>query len=428
MTFSPFKRLPTLLLSLGLAVWISACGTLDRPDGPLRLTNSSLVPVQDPRILISRPQDLERFNTDIGNHLKGDRPTNILALSGGGANGAYGAGLLIGWTESGERPVFNIVTGVSTGALAAPFAFAGPEWDPHLQRAYTSGAIDGLLSWRTFAGFLYPSLFSNRVLKSLVDENVTPELMEAIAREHRTGRRLLVATTDLDSQETVIWDMGLLAEQGDENSYELFKQVLIASASIPGVFPPVLIPALQPDNTVVLTMHVDGGVNAPFLAIPESLMLWTRNERYPTESSLYVIVNGQAGRNFGVTSGNLTGILMRTYDSMSKSSLNTLLSATAAFADRNGLRMMMAAIPDNIVASSLRFDQESMTALFELGRRQALSGHAWTRLNRTHDLRLHLDANTIAEEDIPEALRIKEDASNAHPVAPLPVALEEAVP
>ena len=405
------RRIVWSLLSVALAFALAACGTLDRPTGPLRIADGALIRAADPRIRASDGARLKAFTQEIGGRLRADHPTSILALSGGGANGAYGAGLLVGWTEHGDRPQFDVVTGVSTGALAAPFAFLGPDWDDELREAYTSGAASGILSWRSFAGFLNPSLFSSRVLRDLVDQNVTPELIQAVAREHAKGRRLLVATTNLDDEETVIWDMGLLATQGDDNARELFKEVLVASASIPGVFPPALIAGLQTDNQVALEMHVDGGVNTPFLAIPEELMLWTRPHDEGRVGALYVIVNGQTGRNEGVTPGRLSGILSRTYDSMSKASLRIHLAVTAAFARRNGLDMSLSAIPDNVSASSLKFDQATMTALFDLGRQRGRGPDAWTRLDRQAPDSPLIPATTISKSQVPAALALPATAT-----------------
>src|SRR5690606_8864559 len=140
---------------------------------------------------------------------------SILALSGGGANGAYGAGVIVGWSQAGTRPDFDIVTGISTGALAAPFAFLGPRWDGALEHAYTDGETQKLFSLRNLAALVAPSLFSSQTLSSLIDRHITPELLGEIAIEHGKGRRLLVVTTNLDAEEAVIWDMGALAEQGE---------------------------------------------------------------------------------------------------------------------------------------------------------------------------------------------------------------------
>lgn len=403
------------LVATLLVLSVSACGTLERPMGPLRIADGALAPAQDPRIRANDAARLEAFTQEIGVRLADGRNFNMLALSGGGANGAYGAGVIVGWSKRGDRPVFDIVTGVSTGALAAPFAFAGPQWDLQLERAYTGGDAAGLLSWRSLALFLYPSLFSSSALRNLVDDNVTPELLEAIATEHAKGRRLLVATTNLDSEETVIWDMGLLAAQNDDNARALFKEVLVASASIPGVFPPVLIAGLQPDNTVVMEMHADGGVNTPFLAIPENLTLWTRSAQDQSAGALYVIVNGQVGRNDGVTPGRLTSILLRSYDSMSKASLRTHLATTAAFSRRNGMTMSLTAIPDNVEASSLKFDPQTMAALFLLGSQRAQQDEGWTRLDQTASQPEFIPASILPAEAVPGALRPKEETTPPPP-------------
>lgn len=414
------RLIPTLLVLL--SVGLSACGTIQRPDGPIRIADGALLPAQDPRIRSSDAERVTALTEEVGGRFARDQHVSILALSGGGANGAYGAGVLVGWTDRGERPQFDIVTGVSTGALAAPFAFVGPDWDDELEQAYTNGGASNLLSWRSFAIFLSPSLFSNSVLRKLVDDNVTPELLQAVAREHARGRRLLVATTDLDNQESVIWDMGLLASQGDENSIELFKEVLVASASIPGVFPPVLIAGLQDDNSVTMEMHVDGGVNTPFLAIPEPLLLWTDPDGSSAGSTLYVIVNGQVGRDEGITRGRITDIMIRTYDSMTKASLRAHLAATTAFARRNHMALSLSAIPDNVEASSVRFDQKTMSALFELGRERTRNGEAWNRMDQATEN--PWTQRIVPLEQVPEALRPQTTDSQtpegARPTTPQP--------
>lgn len=360
-------------MAAGLALSLAACGTVSRPaDGIVRLVDLQVVPGPDPRIRVT---DVERLKRLAG-ELRGMEPGAVLALSGGGANGAWGAGVLSGWTETGKRPPFLIVTGVSTGALTAPFAFLGPDWDPALEAAYTGGETQALLSWRSFAALFAPSLFSSNELRELVERQVTPGLLAAIAAEHAKGRRLLVATTDLDAQETVIWDMGLIAAQGGPQALVLFRDVLVASASIPGIFPPVLIAGLDGQGRVILTMHVDGGVNAPFLGVPEGLVEWTHGPD-AARASFYVLVNGQVIRTPSVTGGRLRDILERSYDSSGKAMLRTQLLTTAEFAGRTGMPLYVAAIPAEMETSSLDFDRESMRALFEAGRRAAREGAAW---------------------------------------------------
>lgn len=393
-----------------LALTVAACGTLDRPEGPLRLTDTG-GPISAAMARTSIESRVTDFTRDFGHLMSDDGTTRVLALSGGGANGAYGAGLIYGWSEAGTRPQFNIVTGISTGALAAPFAFLGPEWDNELREAYTSKQTESLITFRTFAAIFNPSLFSSKQLENLVDSYVTFELMRAISVEHAKGRRLLVVTTNLDTQQSVIWDMGVIATRGDESARQLFKQVLVASASIPGVFPPVLLPGMADNGQAIAEMHVDGGVNLPYLAIPEELMLWTAPQHSERTGAIYIIVNGQAGRNVGTTAGRLTGIMGRTYDTMSKASLRTHLAVSAGFARRNGLEMSFTAIPDNIHASALAFDQQSMTALFEVGRQRGRDGSAWRRMDQIHPSDGLVGNDNIAESAIPEVLLVKPETS-----------------
>lgn len=362
---------------IAIASGLSGCGTLSRPpEGAVRLAPNLVTPAHDPRSVASDSAALAILRDEFtANSETG--PSPILALSGGGANGAYGAGVLVGWTQSGQRPPFKIVTGVSTGALTAPFAFLGPRWDPQLQAAYASGEAKGILSWRQLATFALPSLYSASALRRLVDHAVSPAMLQEIAAEHDKGRRLLVATTNLDTQETVIWDMGLIAKQGSPQGLALFKNVLVASASIPGVFPPVLIAGRARDGRTVQDMHVDGGVNLSFLAVPESLLLWTRPNTSTSTNAIYVVVNGQIGRVEAVTQGRLKSILKRTFDSSSKASIRSLLTVNAAFAERNGFDLEVSAVPDDAEADSLDFSRESMVRLFELGRDRAVRGGAW---------------------------------------------------
>src|SRR5271168_2734897 len=190
----------------------------------------------------------QRFTTvssqSVARRLRAQRagqPVNILALSGGGADGAFGAGALVGLTRSASRPQFSVVTGVSTGALIAPYAFLGPDWDDQLVEIYTSGRAEHLLHSRGLAALFGSSLYSGTPLKQLVDRYATDALIQAVAREASTGRLLLVATTDVSTGEPVIWDLGSIAMNGGASAKALFRDVLVASASVPGLFPPVVI-------------------------------------------------------------------------------------------------------------------------------------------------------------------------------------------
>ncbi len=380
--FRSGKRLALVGSTLAMLAF-SSCGTLQRSANHSRSSSiASLAPPEGVRVGVDNGADLKRLAGDITARLASQSGAkhSILALSGGGANGAYGAGVMVGWTETGKRPEFDIVTGISTGALAAPFAFLGSRWDAELQLAYTDGATRDLLNWLNLSALVSPSLFDSGKLEKLIDRSITPKLLREVAIEHRNGRRLLVVTTNLDSEAAVIWDMGALAAHGDLSDLMLFRRILLASASMPGLFAPVLIARRAPDGYLVDEMHVDGTVSTPFLVVPESLLLWRSPGELPKSSAIYVLVNGQLAPEYSLTAGDLPSILARSFDSMSKADLRTTLSATAAFAGRNGMSLQMAEIPVGTHLSSVDLNEASMRALFDLGRSRGAAGTAWASI------------------------------------------------
>jgi predicted acylesterase/phospholipase RssA len=204
----------------------------------------------------------------------------ILALSGGGADGAYGAGFLKGWTEHGSRPVFDVVTGVSTGALIAPFAFLGSDYDGELEAFYTGVSTDSVLTFTLFrAVFGGSAVADTEPLRQILMATVNTDLTARIAAEHRKGRRLLVATTNIDSQRPVIWDLGAIAATGRPDAPALIRKVVLASASIPGAFPPVLFP-VEANGEAFQEVHVDGGVTLSIFAYPPSVNLGSWRMRW----------------------------------------------------------------------------------------------------------------------------------------------------
>lgn len=305
-----------------------------------------------------------------------DGHLDFVALSGGGSNGAFTAGLMVGWTASGTRPDMEIVTGVSTGALAAPFVFLGPDWDDELTEAYTGGAASRLLQRQGLGAFFGSGIYRGEPLRALVERYVTEEMLVAVAAEARKGRVLLVATTDLDSQRGVSWDMGAIAIRGGPDALALFRNVLIASASIPGAFPPVLIPS-ESGGLRFEEMHVDGGVATPFLALPDTFWSYQDDAGRLRGARLHVVVNGRIAPSFDITRDSLQGVLGRSVDTMLRTSLVSTLAGNRAFADRNGLVFRFAALPDDSTADPLDFDVEAMRAVFEVGRTGALDGSIW---------------------------------------------------
>ncbi len=301
---------------------------------------------------------------------------DVLALSGGGANGAYGAGLLYGWTRTGQRPEFQLVTGVSTGALAAPFAFLGSAWDEKLRQSYFDGRLNHFLHRRGLFSLFTPGLFSKRPLEELVRSYVTDDLLRAVAAEQAKGRRLLVATTNLDTEQLIVWDMGAIAAHGGPEARDLFAEVLIASASVPGIFPPTMI-KVRSDGRLFTEMHVDGQAESAFFAIPQALLSARRPAERAYRSRLFIIVNGQMNGLFAVTPHATIPILSRTVDAVTKASLRSSVITTLDFCQHNGCDLLLASLPTTEKDDSLDFSAAHIRSLFDAGQAAILSGMAW---------------------------------------------------
>jgi predicted acylesterase/phospholipase RssA len=306
------------------------------------------------------------------------QPVNILALSGGGADGAFGAGALVGLTRSGLRPQFSVVTGVSTGALIAPYAFLGPDWDDKLVEVYTSGRAEHLLHSRGLAALFGSSLYSGTPLKQLVDRYATDALIQAVAREASTGRLLLVATTDVSTGEPVIWDLGSIAMNGGAGARALFRDVLVASASVPGLFPPVVI-RVQEQQALYDEVHVDGTVAVPFF-VPLAFVEPPRAAGDPSHgANVFVIVDGRLSEQSAPLRLRTRSILSRSVSAGLNHMLRTTLELTATDAQLEGAQFRFAAIP--LAYPELRsfdFRTQSMRSLFQYGYQCAQAGRLWT--------------------------------------------------
>lgn len=369
-----------ILLVLLASLTLSACGSLPRESFIAGdIVGGAPQGLSDVRFDASDAAAGIQFADAARTRAAGQKTFDVLAVSGGGSNGAFGAGVLVGWTKAGDRPEFDIVTGVSTGALTAPFAFLGPDWDKRLTEAYTSDAAERILDRRGLDILFRPSFYTSTALRGLVETYVDPPLLYAVAIEHARGRRLLIATTNLDTEQTVIWDMGAIAARGDDKALKLFQDVLVASASIPGVFPPTLI-EVEGKGRRLSEMHVDGGVSTPFFVAPEALLLWTTPSLGQARPGrIRVIVNGKIGGGFAFTGGGTLAIVGRAWSTMSKAQMRTHLTASAAFARRNGGSLLYAAIPDDAEAdtSGLDFKAANREALFKLGYERAIAGAEW---------------------------------------------------
>lgn len=305
-------------------------------------------------------------------------PLNVLALSGGGAGGSFGAGALVGLSHSGKRPQFAIVTGVSTGALLSPFAFLGPAWDKELTEAFGGTSAEHLLRSRSIGILFGPGIYRGKPLQDLVARFATDAMLEAIAQEFRKGRMLLVATTDLDKEETVIWDMGAIAAHGGPAARALFCQVLVASASIPGLFPPVVI-HVEDAGRSYDEMHVDGGTTIPFFLGSELVHVMPLEFEKLKGANLYVIVNGQFTTVPKTTPIKTTAVLKHSFTAALRRMSRTSLELSAAFAQRYNMQFLFVQIPDDYpYQGPLKFQQSATQALFKYGERCGERGLLWT--------------------------------------------------
>ena len=308
------------------------------------------------------------------------RPASYLALSGGGANGAFGAGFLKGWSESGTRPEINIVAGISTGALIAPYAFLGSSYDDDLERLYTSMATSDLAAQRSLIrGVFSDALFDTRRLRDLLRWEIDELMILEIAREYRRGRRLLIGTTNLDSQRPVIWNIGAIAQEGTQEANQLIRDVILASASIPGVFPPVRI-KVKVGNQVYDEVHVDGGVSTQVFIYPSQIDLQraARDVGVTGEQTIYVIRNGFLDARWSEVHMGLGSILLSSLDTMIRTQGLGDLYRIYLGAVRDNIRFKLAYIPDSFSYESNEiFDPEYMQALFDMAYEQAKNGYDW---------------------------------------------------
>jgi len=312
----------------------------------------------------------------------GRRPFNVLVLSAGGAYGAYPAGVLAGWSEAGTRPQFDVVTGVSTGALVATLAFLGPDRDPELKRFYTRVTERDVFARRPqLSVLLADALADSRPLERLIEQAVDAELLRQVACEHRKGRRLYVGTTHLDARRLVVWDMGEIAARGRPEDLTLFRKILLASASLPGLLPPVAIP-VEVDGKTYEEMHVDGGVTASLFFRPPHVPreeLAALGERPLAGSNVYVIVAGKLFADPEPVQPRFLAIVNSSVSALLHSQTRGDLYEVYALALATGMNYKLAAVPQavRVPGSSTTFDPVAMNRLYEVGRRQAGSPGLW---------------------------------------------------
>ena len=378
-----------LLLVLALACLVgTGCSIPDRGDAVPRVDTARAMPLGIPNARFYADGDA-RLMVDEGMksgvreaaalRAAGASPTKIppayfLAVSGGGDNGAFGAGIMNGWTAIGTRPTFKMVTGVSTGALIAPFAFLGSDYDAQLREVYTTMTPERVFRMRGITAALFDDAMADTgPLAEIIAKYADQKMLDAIAAEYNKGRLLMIGTTDLDAQRPVIWNIGAIAASGHPGSLDLFRKILRASAAIPGAFQPVLID-VELDGKKYQELHVDGGAIAQLFLYPPSIDIASlKRERHA-----YIIRNARLDPDYAMAERRTITIAGRAIATMlAASGVNDVLR-TYFISQRDKVDYNLAYIGRDFEASKKgEFDQAYMNALYEYGVRQIVEGRAW---------------------------------------------------
>ena len=311
---------------------------------------------------------------------RGMRTSNYLVVSGGGGDGAFGAGFLTGWSETETRPKFDIVTGISIGALVAPFAYLGPAYDDRLEQIFASYhgydfyAKDNIK--KVIAGQLTAA---DNPLRRDIERHIDEALLDAIAAEYAGGRLLFVGTTNLDAQRTMMWNLGAIAASRQPDRRALFVDVLLAAASIPVVLPAVPI-RVTVDGEAFEELHVDAGTQTEaFFAPPQvSMRNVDRALGYRRNQRLYIIRNDKIVPEYEATNGDAFNVARRSLSTLLKAHAVADLYRIYAIAKRDGISYHLVSIPG--YARGNEFDTRYMREVFELGRRLAGNGRKWQRV------------------------------------------------
>jgi len=372
---------------------LSGCATQRLPPVPLALA-SETSPLDVPDIRFYPDTDSQQIAALGRASLERERrylrrkdpasplpPAHFLAISGGGDQGAFGAGLLCGWTERGERPQFRLVTGVSTGALSAPFAFLGPEYDRSLRQVYTATTASDIFQTRgkVFAAIASDAVTDTAPLRTMVSGFVDRRMIARIAEEYGKGRLLLIMTTNLDQGRPVIWNIGAIAESRHPKARELIIDILMASAAIPGFFPPVMLDVEHGGKTYQ-EMHVDGGATSQAFLYPPTFNLnsVSRHEGVVRRRTAYIIRNGRLFRDEVEVQRQTLSVAAEAASTMiAANGLNDTFRIYLT-TKRDGVGYKLAYISDDFTEPYTGpFDRAYMNKLFDYGFEVGRKGDAW---------------------------------------------------
>jgi len=332
---------------------------------------------------------------------------HVLALSSGGLYGAYSTGFLSGWSKTGTRPEFDSVTGVSTGSLIAPYAFLGEDFDGIAADLYTGVRAEDVFQIRAWLTIPFKdAVASSAPLKKLIQDQITPDFLNRIVAEHAKGRRLYVATTNLNTRRLEVWDMGAIASLPDRrHAGELFRDVLLASCSVPGMLPPVAFTVPGPNGVPVNELHVDGGVTSQlFVPTPVFEAASGQTPGVPVvpggNGNVYAVVAGKLFPDAGPVRPRVLRILVATTGSIMHAHCRAELGNLYGQSRFAGMRFHVTSLRQDVVVNAdtlISIDQVEMTKLFREGQHDGLAGPKWQY--RPPDLCLRTPVNVRPNGD-----------------------------
>ncbi len=316
---------------------------------------------------------------------KSDSYIDILAVSGGGSKGAYGIGLLKGWHDSGNIPTFRLVTGISTGSLIAPFAFLGGEYLDIPAEFYKNVSDRDVYIKKPLAKILFgaDSIASSLPLQGILKKIINKEFLKKVAEQHKKGRRLFIGTTNLDSKRLVIWNMGHIAEIGNDRAVEIFQKVLLASAAIPVALPPVYF-SMEANGKVYDEMHVDGGTSVEVFFYGAVLDIKSGLKTLGIENlpqvRLFIIRNSIIEHDYKAVKPRIIDIASRALSSLIGSQGVGDLYRIYTVAQRDGIDYNLASLPpDYNYETKTEFDTDLMNKLYNRAYEEAKNGYPWKK-------------------------------------------------
>jgi Patatin-like phospholipase len=392
------RALLTLTVALGFGLLLQGCATPPRGQAvPTAIETKAIVVgfPNDIRYFPRGSEDIKRMENEFVDSWSRERqylrtrgqtgplpPASYLAISGGGDDGAYGAGFLNGWSQTGTRPQFKLVTGISTGALTAPFAFLGKDYDPELKLLYTSVSQKDILAKRN----LYSAVFGDAMadttpLYRLIKKYVTQEMLNQIAMEYEKGRLLFIGTTNLDAERPVVWNITKIAASHSAGSLELVHKILRASAAIPGAFPPVMI-NVQVNGRSYTEMHVDGSVAAQVFVYWAGVRLkdLAAANGAQRERKVYILRNARLDPEWSSVKRQTLPITFKAIAGLLEYQGLDDLYRIFAVCQRDGTNFNLAYIPKTFTEPERTdFDRAYMQKLYDFGFAEAKAGYRWAK-------------------------------------------------